>query len=35
MVKSKKTETDHINITKDLLLSSILPNVDFDGILQM
>ena len=31
MVKSKKTETDHINITKDLLLSSILPNIDFDG----
>lgn len=31
MVKSKKTEADHIKISRDLLLSSILPNVDFDG----
>ena len=31
MVKSKKTEDDHIKVAKDLLLSCILPNVEFDG----
>ena len=31
MVKSEKNESDHIEITKKLLISSILPNVDFDG----
>ena len=31
MVKSKKTEDDHIKVAKDLLLASILPNVEFDG----
>lgn len=31
MVKSKKNESDHIEITKKLLMSSILPSVDFDG----
>jgi ubiquinone biosynthesis protein COQ9 len=31
VVRSKKTEDDHIKVAKDLLLASILPNVEFDG----